>query len=249
VCCPGAGDGGPSRYWLSAADVAEATRTILPALAPESLLVALQNGIAHHPILTELLHASWALGVTAQGATLLGPGQVRHGGDGPTILGFLGEVDNAAHGRLQAATDLLCRAGIATTVSHDIRAAAWNKLIVNAGINALTAIENCANGELLNRPAALATLKAAVLEAAKVAKACGIQVNPDPVSMTVSVCLQTRNNISSMLQDIRQGRQTEVEAINGAILRQAQTLGIPAPVNQALLLGVKGLERKGDEQP
>jgi 2-dehydropantoate 2-reductase len=226
-------------------DVRSAAQAVLPLLGTQGLLIALQNGIAHHPWLAELSHPSWVLGITAQGAHLLGPGQVRHGGTGPTFLGFPGKVSTSANHRLREVNDLMNRAGILTSIHQDILAAAWNKLIINAGINALTALENCTNGELLNRPAALATLKAAVLEGARVAKARGIAIGSDPVAMTIAVCRETRDNISSMLQDVRHGRRTEVEAINGAILREAQVLGIPAPANRVLLAGVKALEGVG----
>lgn len=228
--------------------VAVAARDLLPLLGPGSLLIALQNGIAHHLPLSEI-RPLWALGVTAQGANELGPGVVRHGGSGPTYVGFLVEAEESAQQRLRAAADLMSSAGLPTTCSSDILSVAWNKLLVNVGINALTALEDCANGELLARPAALATLKAAVLEAAQVARACGVAVASDPVLMTVGVCRETAENISSMLQDIRKRRMTEVEAINGAIVRQAAALGIPVPVNQALLAGVKALEAEIQSTP
>lgn len=218
-----------------------AARNLSPILGPDSLLIALQNGIAHHRLLADIV-PSLALGITAQGATLLGPGVVRHGGGGPTKVGFLADVGERARQRLQEAVALLNGAGIETTFCSDILAVAWQKLIVNAGINAVTALENCANGELLMRPAALATLKAAVQEAAQVALAAGITVAVDPVAMTLDVCRGTAANISSMLQDIRRQRPTEVEAINGAIVRQAAIFGISVPTNQALLAGVKALE-------
>lgn len=223
-------------------DVEIAARTIHPFLGKDGLLIALQNGIAHHPRLAELAQQPWVLGVTAQGAHLIGHGQVRHGGTGPTFLGFPGEVTPTATQRLRELTEEMNRAGIPTCIRHDILTAAWNKLIVNAGINALSALENCPNGELLNRPEALSTLKAAVLEASRVAMALGIEITPDPVAMTVAVCRQTRDNISSMLQDVRQGRRTEVDAINGAIVRQARILGLPTPANQSLVARVKRLE-------
>ena len=219
-----------------------AARSVLPILGNDSLLIALQNGIAHHLRLTGLLNKAWVLGVTAQGANLLGPGVVRHGGSGPTSVGFLADVDPLAKSRLQQAVDLLNRAGIPSAISHDILADAWNKLIVNAGINALTVLEDCTNGELLSRPGALSTLEAAVLEAAQVALVSGIKVAPDPVAMTIEVCRKTAENISSMRQDIRQGRSTEVEAINGMIVRQAAALGISVPTNRMLLSGIKTLE-------
>lgn len=218
-----------------------AARRALPALVPGSLLIALQNGIAHHSWLLTL-SVPWALGVTAQGASLLEPGVVRHGGEGQTSLGFLSDAEEAARVKLQEAAELLSRAGIPTEINPDILAAAWNKLIVNAGINALTALEDCANGELLARPAALAAMQAAVREAAQVATACGVRVVHDPEAMTMGVCRDTAENISSMLQDVRQGRRTEVEAINGVIVHRAAALGIPVPTNQKLLAGIKALE-------
>jgi 2-dehydropantoate 2-reductase len=160
-------------------------------------------------------------------------------------LGFLGKATATARHRLLEVSELMNLAAIPTTIRADILSAAWNKLIVNVGINALTAMENCTNGELLCRPKALAVLEAAVLEAARVARACGIEISSDPVAMTIDVCRKTGDNISSMVQDLRHGRHTEVEAINGAILRQAQALGISVPANQSLLAGVKALEDKG----
>ena len=223
-------------------DVVSAAHNAIPALGSGGLLIALQNGIAHHPRLMELGHHPWALGITAQGANLLRSGVVRHGGSGSTSVGFLMKVDDSATLRLRETADLLNQAGISTTISTDILTAAWNKLIVNVGINALTALEDCRNGDLLRRPAALATMKSAVQEATRVALASGITITPDPVAMTIAVCRQTEDNISSMLQDIRHRRRTEVNAINGVIVCMAVALGIAAPVNQALLDGVKAIE-------
>lgn len=224
--------------------VAVAVRNALPILAPDSLLIALQNGIAHHDRLDTVL-SGWALGVTAMGASLLGPGAVRHGGSGLTQVGFLGDVEAQAAARLEGAVGLMRHAGIAAAVSPDIRAAAWNKLIVNAGINALTALADCANGELLSRPVALALMEAAVREAARVALAYGVKVASDPLAMAIAVCRGTASNSSSMRQDIRQGRRTEIEAINGMVVKRAAPVGVPVPVNQALLAGVKALECGG----
>lgn len=221
--------------------VETATRQILPCLDEGSLLIALQNGIAHHALLAKLL-PQWALGVTAQGAHLLGPGEVKHGGSGSTSLGFLANIEGGAVERLRQAVDRFNEAGISTQLSADILTVAWNKLIVNAGINAISALEGCANGELLSRPDALATLKAAVSEAAQVARACRIPIVADPVALTVAVCRDTAANYSSMVQDVRRQRRTEIEAINGMIVRQAEASGVTVPVNRALVAGVKAIE-------
>ncbi|MBA3013896.1 MAG: 2-dehydropantoate 2-reductase [Proteobacteria bacterium] len=220
---------------------AGAARSLAPALARDGLLIAMQNGIAHHRELSNLA-VNWALGVTAQGAHLLGEGVVRHGGDGPTFLGSLSPVAVEVGSRLNKVAELLTRAGIDTEVVDDILAAAWNKLIINVGINALTVVEDCTNGELLSRPQALVTMKAAVHEAVLVASALGIAVFDNPEERVLVVCRDTRANVSSMLQDIRAGRHTEVDAINGEIVRLAERLGISASTNGALVAAVKDRE-------
>ncbi|MFA6284021.1 MAG: 2-dehydropantoate 2-reductase [Desulfurivibrionaceae bacterium] len=223
------------------------TRTlpsIRPLLTEQTLLLAWQNGIGHLPILAEAkLPCPVALAVTSLGAHLVGPGKVRFGGEGATSLGFLGEAPPQAKLALEKAAELFRLAGLEARVEGDILAQVWNKLLVNVGINALTAIHNCENGALLENGEALALMRAAVLEAASVAQAKGIGIAPEPVARTIAVCQATAANISSMLQDVRGKRQTEIEAINGAVLAEAARLGIPAPVNAQLFFAVKALEK------
>jgi 2-dehydropantoate 2-reductase len=218
--------------------------SLLPLLTENTLLLAWQNGIGHLPLLREArLPGAVALAVTSLGAHLVGPGQVRFGGEGATSLGFLEEAPEEARLALQGAAKLFRLAGLEVRIAPDILAQVWNKLLVNVGINALTAIHNCENGVLLENGEALALLRAAVLEAASVAQAKGIDIAPEPVARTIAVCQATASNISSMLQDVRANRQTEIEAINGAVLAEARRLGIPAPVNAELFAAVKGLEK------
>jgi 2-dehydropantoate 2-reductase len=218
--------------------------SLLPLLTENTLLLAWQNGIGHLPLLREArLPGAVALAVTSLGAHLVGPGQVRFGGEGATSLGFLEEAPEEARLALQGAAKLFRLAGLEVRIAPDILVQVWNKLLVNVGINALTAIHNCENGALLENGEALALLRAAVLEAASVAQAKGIDIAPEPVARTIAVCQATASNISSMLQDVRSKRQTEIEAINGAVLAEARRLGIPAPVNAELFAAVKGLEK------
>lgn len=226
-------------------DTLGALHLAAPLLANETLLIALQNGIAHHQPLNDTLGAGrWVAAVTAQGATLEGPGCVRHGGDGPTTLGFLGEAGSGERQKqLAAGAAVLGRAMPEVAVSDQVLVPVWNKLIINVGINALTALYDCPNGQLLQIPQALERMAAAVGEAAAVASAKGIMIVAEPLAMTIGVCRATSNNISSMLQDVRHGRQTEIEAINGALVREANALGIAVPVNEALTTAVRGLQK------
>ena len=218
--------------------------SLLPLLTENTLLLAWQNGIGHLPLLMEAgLPCPVALAVTSLGANLAGPGRVRFGGEGATSLGFLGEASPQARLALEETATILRRAGLEMRVEADILAQVWNKLLVNVGINALTAIYNCENGGLLRNEEALALLQAAVLEAASVAQAKGIALAPEPVTRAIEVCRATADNISSMLQDVRNKRQTEIMAINGAVLEEAGRLGIPVPVNTELVAAVRKLTK------
>lgn len=218
--------------------------SLLPLLTKNTLLLAWQNGIGHLPVLQEAeLPCPVALAVTSLGANLVGPGRVRFGGEGATCFGFLREARQEAKPALQETAKLFRKAGLEVRVAEDIQAQVWNKLIVNVGINALTAIHGCENGALLGNPEALQLMRAAVLEAAEVALAKGIAIAPDPVARTIAVCRATSSNISSMLQDVRHARQTEIEGINGAVLEEARRLGIPAPVNAKLFAAVRAMEQ------
>lgn len=207
----------------------------------EALLIALQNGISHHEVLRQS-GFPYAVGITAQGGTLVGVGEVVHGGNGKTIMGFLDEATEKSIEKLQAIVAALSAVHLPATGSENVVGAVWDKLIVNVGINALTAIHNCRNGALLDDPAVVRIQAAAVAEAAAVAAARGIVLSGDPLAMTMQVCRDTAHNISSMLQDVRHGRRTEVDAINGAIVQEGGALGISTPVNAELVSALKSIE-------
>ena len=224
---------------VKSADVTDALARARPLLDANTLLIPFQNGIRH----LDVLHATpflVAIGVTAQGATLLSPGHVRHGGSGLTRINFLKPQSDRALKKLNNAVHLLNSCGFKTEISPNILSHVWAKLLVNVGINALTAILNCPNGDLLKEPARTRMI-AAVREGAAVAKTMGIELPTDPVAITQQVCRDTAANISSMLQDARRGKTTEIEAINGALVVEAGKLNVAVPVNEELVRQVKEL--------
>ncbi len=225
-------------------DVETALVKSLPLCKSDTLLIALQNGILHLPRLISTKNPGYrAAGVTAMGATLVSTGEIKFGGSGTTQIGFLEPQDNHADKLLKNAAYILTSAAIATSIETDIRQNIWAKLMTNIGINALTVIYDCPNGGLLENPGAKQMLAQAVLEAQKVAQALGMNFGHDPVAKTYAVCRATAQNISSMLQDIRHNRPTEIEAINGAVLQEARRLGIAAPVNKELVQRVRAMEK------
>lgn len=209
----------------------EAVARYLPSLlTPSGLALTLQNGLGHYEVLVAALGPERAaLGSTTLGATLLGPGHVREGGAGPIYL--------ADQHRLRPLVDVLRRAGLEVhpTPLANLHSLVWGKLVVNCGINALTALLRVPNGELLNRPEAAQLMEEAALECARVAEAQNIPLPfADPIARVREVAQKTATNRSSMFQDILRGAPTEIDAINGAVARAGAGLGIPTPVNETL---------------
>jgi 2-dehydropantoate 2-reductase len=137
---------------------------------------------------------------------------------------------------------MLAAGGLETEIVEDMQVQVWAKLFVNVGINALTAIHGCRNGDLLDMPAVRAQLVEAVQEATAVARALVIPIVADPVAATLEVCRATAENISSMRQDVQQQRSTEIDAINGAVVEHGHRLQIPVPINELLVSKVKEIE-------
>lgn len=201
--------------------------------APDhALILGFQNGIHHIDAIAQIPRGGF--GVTAQGATLLKPGHIRHGGHGPTVIGRLDHNTSA----LEPVAQLFCAAGIPTTVTAQIKDILWQKLLINVGINGLTVLHNCPNGELLNIPEAKERLIALVEEGVRVAQAISIKTSENPVQDCLRTCEATATNISSMLQDFRQQKQSEIMAINGALMHEAQKAGIATPENDLLIQNV-----------
>jgi 2-dehydropantoate 2-reductase len=138
---------------------------------------------------------------------------------------------------------MFCKAGIETEASANIHDQVWGKLVVNAGINALTALTGFKNGQLLDYPETARLLERLVFEAAQVARKKGVHIEEDPIEKVRKAAEATRENRSSMGQDFDHRRKTEIDAINGAVVREAQSLGIPVPFNQAVTDLVKAIEK------
>ncbi len=204
--------------------------TCLPA---DGLALTLQNGWGNREALELALGPQRvSLGITTLGATLLAPGVVRVGGQGPVTLG--------QHPRLQPLAGLLRAAGFEVRMAGDVAGLAWGKLVINAAINPLTALLRVPNGELLERPAIRDMLGQAASEAAAVGLAQGLRLPfDDPVAAAEEVARRTAANHSSMYQDVQAGRPTEIDAICGAVVQAGQRVGVPAPVNQTLWMLVR----------
>lgn len=210
-------------------------------LAPDGLAVTLQNGLGNYEILEHALgRERVALGSTTTGATLLGPGLVKAAGEGTVSI-----QTHPRLGRLEAA---LRSSGFQVEVVQNAKALVWSKLVINSAINPLTALLRVPNGELLKRPAARSLMRSLAEETAAVARAEHIELHiDDPAGFAEDVARKTEANYSSMLQDVRRGAPTEIEAICGAITRAGQRAGIPTPVNEVCWRLVQALAETSEE--
>ncbi len=207
-------------------------------------VLTLQNGLGNVEHLEEALGRHRVIGgITAEGATLLGPGHIRHAGRGDTLIGTHGD-GRAWLPRIEGA---FREAGFETRSVEDVDSVIWGKLIVNVGINALAAVTRLKNGRIPQVSATRELLAAAVEEAVKVAQHKGIRLPyEDPIRRVEAVCMATAENIASMLQDVLNHRLTEVAFINGAIVREAKAAAIPTPVNWTLTRLVEAVEQTYD---
>jgi 2-dehydropantoate 2-reductase len=212
-----------------------------PLAGPGTIAVTLQNGLGNEAILRKHFGVErTAAGVTSHGATFLGPGRIRHAGKGPTHIAMA----DGSHRRLVAFATALAQAGFETHVEADVAGLVWSKLIINVGINALTALTGRQNGRLLDLEETRSLMTDLVAEAVAVAKARGITLTyADPLATVYEVAKKTGANRSSMLQDFDRGRETEIDFMNGAIVREGALLGIPVPVNAAVARLVKAIDR------
>jgi 2-dehydropantoate 2-reductase len=212
-----------------------AARQLADCLAPDGVALTLQNGLGNAETLAGTLGGRRvARGVTTLGATLLGPGRVRPGGEGSVSL-----ERRAGLAPLEAA---LRRSGFEVHVAADVESLIWSKLVVNAAINPLTALLQVKNGELLERPPARQLMGELARETAAVARARGVALQfRNPERAVEHVARRTAGNISSMLQDVLRGAPTEIEAINGAIVRLGKQGGVETPVNRVVWSLVKAI--------
>jgi 2-dehydropantoate 2-reductase len=212
------------------------------AVGPQTPVLTLQNGLGNVDLISHTVGSDKTIGgITSQGANVIGPGSIIHAGTGKTIIG---SPANRPTAYLEKTKAILDSAGFEPQLSFDLEGTIWGKLIINVGINALTAVLRLNNGKLLDFEGSRRIMKQAVEEAAAVARAKGVKLPyEDPLSQVEEVCRLTAQNVSSMLQDVIAGRRTEIEAINGAVEWLGGGVGIQTPVNEFLTTLVRAIEQ------
>jgi len=212
-------------------------------IGPATHAMTLQNGLGNdEAVARHVARERVIAGVSTLPSDLIGPGRVRsHGEGGSKIYPAYGGDTGFA----QEVADLLTAGGLPTVLEPDIRAAIWSKAIFNAAMNALCALTRRTPGFLGAHEEARALIRTVVLEGVRAAQASGVAIEAEPIlDLTVVSVTDHADHEASMLQDVKAGRRTEVDAINGAIVRAAQAAGVTVPVTETLWRLVKLEEAK-----
>jgi len=219
----------------------QAIEQIMPLLGKNTKILTLQNGMGNIEVIAELTAEDRVIGgVTNEGATLIDIGKIHHAGRGQTIIGM---INGKTPVEMRGIREVFNKVGFDTKMSRDIKSLIWSKLIINVGINALTAITGLSNGKLTEFEGTKRILRDAVTEAARIAKRKRIKlIYDDPLAKVEAVCEGTSKNLSSMLQDVLRKKRTEIHFINGVIVRLGQELGIDVPTNKFLVDIIKTIE-------
>ncbi|MFE5319889.1 ketopantoate reductase family protein [Paenibacillus sp. NPDC056579] len=225
----------------------ELAKVLAERLGPSAHLVCFQNGIGHTDILSARISPSQImLAVTTEGALKHSPTEVEHTGRGITWLGGMIPAGNRHDDEkmLKKLQNVLQNAGFGVSLSNQMTSKVWNKLLINAVINPLTAILQIANGKLLELPASRELMRLLYDEGVTLADKLNIELAEDLWEQLETVCRRTAANQSSMLQDVRAERLTELDAITGGLLAKAHQTGIQLPTHETVYRLVRSIEQQ-----
>jgi 2-dehydropantoate 2-reductase len=223
---------------VKSGDTETAARAMAPHLAKDAVVLSLQNGVGNAeriraqvscPVIPALVYAA---------SQMPKPGHVRHTGGGSLVIG------GADRALLDGIVALFARADVAVTVSADIDAELWTKLLMNCAYNAVSALSMVPYAKMVALPEVRGVMRAAAEETLRVAQAKGVRVDPSVLDRLFDIAQAMPTQISSTAQDIAKGKPTEIDDLNGAVVREGAALGIATPVNGTLAALVRLLETK-----
>ncbi len=225
-------------FCVKSADTESAGASLRPYLAPDALVLCLQNGVDNADRLRAVLLPTQpvAAAVVYVATEMAGPGHVRHHGRGDLVV----EPSPSGAPAVQA----LIAAGVPTEVSDNVRGALWAKLVLNCAYNAISAIAQLPYGRTVAGEGVQDVMRDVVAECLAVAQAEGVQLSGDVPAAVARLADSMPTQSSSTAQDLARGRRTEIDHLNGLIVRRGQVLGIPTPANRVLWALVKLLESK-----
>ncbi|QUS38534.1 2-dehydropantoate 2-reductase [Tardiphaga alba] len=225
---------------VKSADTDEAARALLPVLKPDTIVLSLQNGVDNPQRLRALLSQPVIAAAVYVAAEMPGTGHIKHNGRGELIIG--------ASDRSAPVAKLLTGAGVPTEIADDIDAVQWSKLLNNCAYNALSAVAQISYGEMFKVSGVPELVTTTVQECMAVAKASGVALPDGLLDNILGLAATMPKQLSSTAQDLARGKPSEIDFLNGFIVRKGKELGVPTPANLALHVMVKLAERTGVRQ-
>jgi 2-dehydropantoate 2-reductase len=223
---------------VKSTDTEAAAADLAPNLAPDARVLSLQNGVDNAARLTALLGQEVIPAVVYVAVEMAAPGHVRHHGRGELVIGpFAGA---------EALVQVFGQAGVPVQVSDNVVGALWAKLIVNCAYNAASAITRLPYGRLIRGEGVEDTMRDIVAECLAVACADGVSVPDDAWAAVQRIAQTMPGQYSSTAQDLARGKPSEIDHLNGYVMRRGAALGVPTPVNRALHALVKLIEAAPD---
>ena len=223
-------------FCVKSTDTDEAGAAIAPHLAADALVLCLQNGVDNAERLQARLAQAVEPAIVYVAVEMAGPGHVRHHGRGDLVLGRDSQGARLA--------DEFTRAGVGIELSYNVAGALWAKLIVNCAYNALSAIAQLPYGRLVASEGIEAVMHDVVRECLAVARASGVAVPGDAWEAVRRIAETMPSQLSSTAQDLARGKPSEIDHLNGHVVRKGEALGVEAPVNRVLWALVRLLERR-----
>jgi 2-dehydropantoate 2-reductase len=223
-------------FCVKSTDTESAAAAIKPHLAPGALVLSLQNGVENADRLRALLPQEVAAAVVYIGTEMAGPGHVRHHGRGELVIEPSKASDEVARA--------LIAAGVPTDISDNVRGALWAKLILNCVYNALSGITQLPYGRLVKGAGVTTVMRDLVEECLAVAQADGVTIPGDIDAAVRKIAETMPSQYSSTAQDLARGKRSEIDHLNGLIVRRGEALGVATPANRLLHAIVKLIESR-----
>jgi 2-dehydropantoate 2-reductase len=222
-------------FCVKSSDTDDAARAMAQYLAPDAVVLSLQNGVNNvERIRLHLKHQVFPALVYAA-AEMSAPGCVQHTGGGNLIVGRLDRPDDGSQpDLLDDIVALLGAAGIPVAISTDIKVELWTKLVMNCAYNAISALCGARYGAMVALPEVRAIMRETVDEVVRVARAKGVTLPADIADAAIKLADRMPVTISSTAQDMLKGKRTEIDHLNGYVVREGDALGIATPVNRTL---------------
>jgi 2-dehydropantoate 2-reductase len=231
-------------FSVKTVDTESTAKLLAQYLAPDTNVISLQNGVDNAERMDFAAGIQAISAVVYIAAEMSGLGQVKHSGRGDLVIGNPLSNQGASESELAEIAEIFTRAGVPCRVSQNITLELWTKLIMNCAYNALSALSRTRYGRLVDDAGSIEVMRQAVSEGVAVGNASGVRLSEDELMAAVlELGRVVPEALSSTAQDIARGKPTEIDSLNGFVVRRGEELGVPTPVNQTLYSLVKLLER------